>query len=109
VNQAKIEITHVFRAMDSSDAVKAYAEKRGQKLGKHLHQQVNCHYSYAEEKGTFVAVLHVVCGDFDAKAESRAETLYAAIDDVSDKILAQSRKFKEQLSDHSGKPHHNQE
>jgi putative sigma-54 modulation protein len=107
MNNAKIEITHVFRGMESSEAVKEYSAKRADKLLKHLHQQINCHFAYSAEKTDFIAVLHVVSGDFDAKAESRQETLYSSIDDVTDKILAQSRKFKELHSAHAGKPHHN--
>ncbi|NCN26647.1 ribosome-associated translation inhibitor RaiA [bacterium] len=105
---AKIVITHTFRGMDSSDAVKEYAEKRSSKISKHLHQHTNYQLTYSSEKNKFIAEVHVISGDFEAKAEASAETLYAAIDDVTGKILQQSRKFKEINSDHSGSSHHNQ-
>lgn len=107
-NDAKLQFQHVFKGMDSSPAVKEYAEKRSSKISKHLHEQTSCALIYSQEKNHFIAELHINSGDFEAKAQAQGETLYAAIDEVTDKALQQSRKFKEKHGNRSGSSHHNQ-
>ncbi len=105
---AQLQVQTVFKGMDSSEAIKEYASKKATKIVKYTnHQLVNCHFVFSVEKTVHVTQLHLVSGDFDAKAEARAETMYAAIDEVTDKLVHQARKFHEKLKDHSGKPHHN--
>ena len=106
---AQLQVQTVFKGMDGSDAIKDYASKKAAKIVKHTNHVVNCHYVFSIEKTVHIAQLHLVSGDFDAKAEGRAETMYAAIDEVTDKLIQQARKFNEKLKDHTGKPHHNQE
>ena len=105
---SKIAIQIAFKGIDSSEPVKAYAEKRAAKLSKTLHSMTNCHFVFQAAKNDFVAQLHVVSGDFDARAEGRGETFFAAIDEVTDKLVHQAVKYKEKQTDHSGRPHHGQ-
>lgn len=107
INSSKLNVTIAFKGLDSSDAVKEYAQKRAQKIAKHMHHLTHCHFVCFIEKADQVAQVHVVSGDFEARAEARAEKLYAAIDEVTDKIATQSRKHKEKITSHAGKPHHN--
>lgn len=109
INSAKLNVLVAFKGMDSSEAVRLYAEKRSGKLAKHVHNITNCHFVFTAEGNEHVAQLHVNSGDFDARAEARAETLYASIDEVTDKLVQQSRKFKEKMTSHAGRPHHNQD
>jgi putative sigma-54 modulation protein len=95
---AVLQIQTAFKGLDSSDAVKEYAEKRIQKLSKHIQKMAHCHFVFTIEKTDHVAQLHVNGGEFEARAEARAESMYAAIDEVTDKIIHQSRKFKEKRS-----------
>ena len=108
ISSAKLNVQTVFKGMDTSDAVIEYAEKRAGKFVKHVHNVTNCHFVFLVEKKDHVAQLHVNSGDFDARAEARAETMYAAIDEVTDKLIHQTRKFKEKTTNHAGRPHHNQ-
>lgn len=97
---SNLHVTVVFKGLDSSDSVKEYATKRVTKISKHLHEMTNCHFTFMNERKESVAQLHIVAGDFEAKAEARGETFFAAIDDVTDKALHQSRKHKEKITDH---------
>lgn len=97
---SNLNITVVFKGLDPSDSVKDYAHKRVTKVTKHLHEMTNCHFAFLIEKKDSVAQLHVVAGDFDAKAEGRGENFFTAIDEVTDKLLHQSRKHKEKATDH---------
>lgn len=99
-NNNKLNVTVAFKGMDSSDAVKGYASKRVTKLAKHMHHMTNCHFTFLNENHSNIAELHIVSGDFEAKAEARAETMYAAIDEVTDKALQQSRKHKDKTTHH---------
>lgn len=97
---SNLHVTVVFKGLDSSEAVKDYATKRVTKISKHLHEMTNCHFTFMNERKESVAQLHIVAGDFEAKAEARGETFFAAIDEVTDKALHQSRKHKEKITDH---------
>ena len=106
IDTSKIEARVAFRGMDSSDSVREYAEKRASKLAKHLHKMTQVDFVFETEKLEHVAHAHVISGEFEAKAEARAESMYAAIDDLTDKLVRQTRKHKEKITDHSAKPHH---
>ncbi len=104
---AQLQVQVVFKGMEASDAVRDYATKKAAKIVKHTRHLVNCHFVFQVEKTEHVAQLHLTSGDLDARAESRSETMYASIDEVTDKMIQQARKFNEKQRDHSGKPHHN--
>jgi putative sigma-54 modulation protein len=104
---SKIELKITFKGLDSSDAVKAYAEKRISKLSKHLHKLITCEFVFMVNKTKQIAQLQVASDDFEARAESQEESLYAAIDDVVDKMVQQTRKYKEKNTSHAGLAHHN--
>ena len=99
---SKLQITHNFKNIESSQPVKEYAEKRASKFAKHMHHMTHAHFSYSKSKTGFICELHIVAGDFEANADSSGETLYTAIDLVVDKALQQSRKHKDKLTDRSG-------
>src|SRR4051794_19792650 len=103
---SKIEVQYTFKGIDSSDAVKAYAEKRISKLSKHLHRLVAAEFVFLVEKTKQIAQLHVVSGDFEARAESDDASMYASIDEVVDKMIHQTRKYKEKATNHAGIAHH---
>jgi len=109
INSSKLSVTVSFKGMDSSPAAREYCEKRASKFSKTVDHLTTVHFVLLVEKTDFVAQLHLVSGDFEARAEGRAETMYAAIDEVTDKVLHQTRKHKEKIKDHAGKPHHGQE
>ena len=98
---SNLNVTLVFKqGVTSSEAIKDYASKRVTKISKHLHEMTNCHFTFVHERNENVAHLRVVAGDFEATAEARGENLFAAIDEVTDKALHQTRKHKEKITDH---------
>jgi putative sigma-54 modulation protein len=97
---SNLNVIVVFKGIDSSEAIKDYATKKASKLSKHLHEVTNCHFTFMHERNECVSQLHIVAGDFEAKAEARGETLFAAIDEVTEKALHQSRKHKEKATDY---------
>jgi putative sigma-54 modulation protein len=109
ITSSKLNITVSFKGMDSSPAAREYCEKRASKFAKTVDHLTNVHFVLLVEKTDFLAQLHLVSGDFEARAEARGESMYAAIDEVTDKVLHQTRKHKEKAKSHSGKPHHGQD
>jgi len=109
INTAKVNITTAFKGMDSSEAIKDYAQKRGEKLAKFLQHLTTLHYVFFVEKTDHVTQVNVTGGDFEAHAESRAANMYAAIDEVTEKLVHQLQKHKEKIKNHTGRPHHNSE
>ncbi len=105
---SKLEVKMTFKGLDSTEAIKSYAEKRISKLSKHLHKLIQCEFVFAVEKTQQISQLHVLSGDFEARAEAEAESLYTAIDEVVDKMIQQTRKYKEKTTNHSGAGHHNE-
>jgi putative sigma-54 modulation protein len=107
MENGKFELRIAFKGFDSSEPLKEYANKRLSKVTKHLHQMTHCALVLSIEKTQHIAEGHLVTGDLDAKAEARAENMYAALDELSDKLMHQTRKFKEKTTNHAGKGHHN--
>ena len=103
----KLNVQMIFKGMESSDAIKQYAEKRLSKLAKHVHHLTHCHFTFLVEKTDQIAQLHVISGEFDARGEAKEETVYAAIDTVTDKVIHQFIKHKEKHAA-KGRPHHNE-
>ena len=98
---SNLNVTVVFKTEEAShEALKDYASKRVTKLSKHLHEMTNCHFTFMNERNESVAQLHVVAGDFEAKAEARGDNFFVAIDEVTEKALHQTRKHKEKVTDH---------
>jgi putative sigma-54 modulation protein len=106
---SQLQIQCVFKGMDGSDALKEYASKKAEKIVKHTHHIVNCHFVFHVEREEHVAELHVVSGDFEAKADARSENMYASVDEVTDKVVHQARKFNDKHRSRTGKPHHNRD
>lgn len=106
MESSKIDTRVTFKGLTSSDAVKEYAEKRVSKISKHLHSLTVCDLVFFIEKNDHIAQAHVTSGGFEAKAEARAENMYAAIDALADKLIQQTRKYKEKSTSHQAAPHH---
>lgn len=106
-NNGKMTVHIAFKGLDAKDTVKDYAEKRVLKLNHLMHHLTNCHFVFLQEKTDYVAQLHVISGDFDARAEGRGANFPAAIDLATDKLVHQARKHKERETDHAGRGHHN--
>lgn len=109
VNTSTLVVNVTFKGMDSSDALKEFATKRAEKIVKHMHHLTTANFVFELVHKAPVAHVHVLSGDFEAKAEGKGETMYAAIDEVIDKLVHQTRKYKEKSTNHSGKAHHNEE
>ena len=86
--------------IDITPALHAYIESKFERLERHFDKMTNIHVilSVEKERQKAEATIHVNRGDLFA--DSIQEDMYAAIDDLTDKLDRQLKKHKEKLSDH---------
>jgi putative sigma-54 modulation protein len=103
VEEWEMNVTVTFRHMDSSDALRAYAEEKSERLAKYLVEPIEFHWVLSVEKIRHIADVTVVAGGVSIKAKEDTADMYSAIDLGLDKIEKQVKKHKERVKDH--KPH----
>ncbi len=92
-----MRINVTFRHVDSSDALKEYAEQRLKKLKKYIEGPMDVNVVLSVEKFRHTAEV-VISGDgIRAAAKEVQEDMKAAIDLVSDKIEKQLKRYREKL------------
>ena len=86
--------------VDVTPALNSYIENKFQRLERHFDKMTNIHVilTIEKERQKAEATIHVNRGDLFADAIH--EDMYAAIDDLTDKLDRQLKKHKEKLSDH---------
>jgi len=86
--------------IDITPALHTYIENKFQRLERHFDKITNIHVilSVEKERQKAEATIHVNRGDLFA--DSIQEDMYAAIDDMTDKLDRQLKKHKEKLSNH---------
>lgn len=95
-----MNVTVTFRHMDSSDALRAYAEEKSGRLARYLVEPIEVHWVLSVEKIRHIADVTVVAGGVSIKAKEDTADMYSAIDLGLDKIEKQVKKHKEKVKDH---------
>ncbi len=91
------------RHMDTTDALKAYAVEKVKKLEKYLPESADASITLAVEKFRHKAEVQIKVNGLIIQASEETEEMYNSIDNVTDKIGRQVRKYKEKLKGHKGK------
>jgi putative sigma-54 modulation protein len=86
--------------VDITQALRAYVESKFERLERHFDNMTNIHVilSIQKERQKAEATIHVSRGNLFADAEH--EDMYAAIDELVDKLDRQLKKHKEKLVQH---------
>ncbi|HBG45479.1 MAG TPA: ribosome-associated translation inhibitor RaiA [Deltaproteobacteria bacterium] len=92
-----------FRHMESSEALKKYAEDKSDRLSKYLFEPIEIHWVLSVERIRHIADATVNANGTTFKSQFDTQDMYSAIDMVIDKIEGQAMKHKEKLKTH--KPH----
>lgn len=98
-----MHVTVTFRHMDSSDALRDYAEEKSARLARYLVEPIEIHWVLSVEKIRHNADVTAVAGGISIKAQENTPDMYSAIDMALDKLEKQVKKHKEKVKDH--KPH----
>ncbi len=100
-----MQVVVTFKHMDTSDALRDYAEEKTERLSKYLSEPIEVHWFLSVEKIRHIADATVVAMGVTIKAQESTQDMYSAIDAVADKLEKQVRKHKEKVKDH--KAHNN--
>ena len=88
--------------VEITPAIRAYVEKKLDRVMRHLDQVIDVHCVLTVEKLAHKAeaTLHVRGGNIHADAVDSNANMYAAIDELSDKLDRLVKKHKEKKGDH---------
>lgn len=94
-----------FRNMDSSNALRAYAqEKLEDKIKRYVTKPIEANVTFALDGLNHVVHLNVIAGDgFDVHLQEKASLMYVALDTLADTLDASLKRQKEKLKDHHAK------
>ncbi len=96
-----MNIAVTFKQIDSSDAIKQYAESKVLKLEKYLNNILEAHVILSMErvdhKESGVAQIKLSAKNLIVNAEEKSADIYSAIDLLLEKVEAQIKKHKEKM------------
>lgn len=95
-----MELTFTFRNVEPTEAIKEWANKRFQKVTKHLKEPADAHVTVSVDKHRHRAELTVRSGGQTYRAEEEKDDLYAALDGVMSKADVAIRRHKEKERSH---------
>jgi len=91
-----------FKQMDSSDALRNYAEdKITEKVKKFVTKPIQANVTFSVDRHNHTAHCGVLAGDnFNFQVEHTCEDMYGSVDRMVDKLERQLRKQKEKVKGH---------
>ncbi len=96
-----MNIAVTFKHIDSSDAIRQYAESKFQKLEKYLSNIMDVHITLSIErvdhKESGVAQIKLTAKNLTVNAEEKSNDIYSAIDLLLEKVESQIKKHKEKM------------
>ena len=96
-----MQVTTTFRHMEQSDALKAYAEEKLERVTKYIDSPINVQvYFSVEKKIRHIVEIVINSKGVSTKASEATHDMYAAIDAVIDKIERQLVRYKEKIKAH---------
>jgi putative sigma-54 modulation protein len=90
-----MQVAVTFRHMETDEGVKAYVKEKVQKLQKYIENPREVHVVLAVEKFRHIAEITIVGNGGTFNSEGRDNDLYAAIDQMVDKMERQIRERRE--------------
>jgi len=96
-----MQVTTTFRHMEQSDALKAYAEEKLERVAKYIDEPINALvYFTVEKKIRHIVEIVITARGISTKASEATNDMYAAIDAVIDKMERQLKRYKEKIKAH---------
>ena len=93
-----MQVSVTFRHMETSDALKTYAEDKIGMVKKYLPDPIDVHVILEVEKIRHHAEITIVTNGITIYAEEETQDMYSAIDAVIDKIERQVKKYKDKIT-----------
>jgi putative sigma-54 modulation protein len=99
-----MQLSVTFRHMDATDALKAYAHEKVDRIRKYFPDPIKAHVVLACDRGYnhIADVMITLHNGIVIKGEETTEDMYSSIDLVMAKIERQCRRYKEKIRNHKG-------
>lgn len=95
-----MQLNITFRQFGSSDALKAYAREKVERVNRLLDRAGEAHVVLSLERHLHHADITIHSGAWVLRGRDKSEDMYASIDLAMDKIERQLRRYKDKLKDH---------
>lgn len=95
-----MQVMTTFRHMEQSEALKAYAEEKLERVSKYIDEPITAQVYFSVEKIRHIVEIVISGRGITTKASEATNDMYAAVDMVLDKIERQLKRYKEKLKDH---------
>ncbi|CAH2030700.1 ribosome hibernation-promoting factor, HPF/YfiA family [Trichlorobacter ammonificans] len=95
-----MQVITTFRHMEQSEALKAYAEEKLERVTKYIDEPITAQVYFTVEKIRHIVEIVINARGITTKASEATSDMYAAVDMVLDKIERQLKRYKEKLKDH---------
>ena len=95
-----MQVNVTFRHMESSDALRRYAEEKSARIGRFLAEPVDIHWVLSVEKIRHIADATVTANGVVIKAQEATQDMYSSIDEVLAKLYIQVKKHKDRVKEH---------
>ena len=97
-----MQLDVTFRNIESSEALKAYAREKVERVNKYVDRPMEAHVVLSSERHEMHAdiQIHVHQADLTLRGKAKEEDMYASVDVAMDKIERQLRRYKEKLKNH---------
>ena len=95
-----MQVTITFKKIDASDSLKSYVNKKFKRFDKILDGPAEASVVLSIEKIRHIAEITLTSGALNIHAKEEAESMYAAIDTLVDKVKGQVTKHKEKIKKH---------
>lgn len=105
-----MQLNITFRQFGSSDALRAYAREKVERVNRLLDRAGEAHVVLSLERHLHHADITIHSGSWVLRGREKSEDMYASIDLAMDKIERQLRRYKDKLKTHHGRErvHHRQ-
>lgn len=94
-----MDLDFTFRNIDSTEALKSWAEKRFKKVEKHLSDPTHAHLTMSVDKHRHRAEMTVHSKGEILHASDETDDMYATLNRVMEKVEAAAQRQKEKLQE----------
>jgi putative sigma-54 modulation protein len=97
-----MQLSHTFRNLDASDALKDYAREKLERINKYFPDPIKAHVVYSQQRGylSVVDVQITLHNGLVVKGVESTEDFHSSVDLVMAKIERQLRRYKDRIRDH---------
>jgi putative sigma-54 modulation protein len=104
VRRLWMQIAVTFRHMEADDGIKEYVREKVQRLKKFIENPREAHVVLSVEKFRYSAELTIIRDGMTLNSEGRDRDLYAAVDQMADKMDRQIREKRDKVKRKRGNP-----